>query len=215
MLRAVEAQIQPARHNPRLRLRMVLYFGNHLLRKFRAFLVAASLFQFFLGHWRRIIFRLRGRNEIVNRIRRVFELPGFQRDIHYSARSHIHQHVGFNGCLALCGWRFDLLDDCVVRVRFVGFCKKVVAITQSYSSDGIRLRELDEDRKMRLGRNRIRIAQRYDSRVVGARRLYTSGLFHGRDRFRLREAGNAGSPNQQKNQGESSNLSHGCNTSSL
>ncbi len=104
MLRTVEAQIQSALRDPRLRLRMFLYFGNHVLRNFRPFLVADSLFQFFRRHWRRIIFWVAdrfGRNGVVNRICRVFELPGFQRDIHYSARGHIHQHVRFNWCLAL------------------------------------------------------------------------------------------------------------------
>src|SRR5207244_4491362 len=166
-------------------------------------------------YWRWIIVGLCRGNRVVDRIRRVVEVPGFQRDIDHSARSHIHEHVRFNRCLALCGWGFDLLDDGVVRVRLVGLCKKVVAVTQSDSPDGIRLWELDEDHKMRLSRNRIRIGQRYNSLLGGARRLYTSGLFHSRHRFRLCEAGNASSANQHEAQGESSDSSHGCNTSSL
>ena len=154
-------------------------------------------------------------NRVVNRIRGVVKLPSLQGDVDHVSRGHVHEHVRFNRCLALCGWRFDLLDDGVVRVRLVRLCEKVVAVTESDSPDGIRLWELDEDHEMRLSRNRIRIGQRYNSLLGDARRLYTSGLFHRRHRFRLREAGDTASANQCQPQGESSDLSHGCNTSSL
>src|SRR5947208_11809231 len=155
---------------------MALYFANHLLSKFRPFLFAEFLFQFFLRYWRGIIVGLCRGNRVVNRIRGVVELPGFQRDIDNSARGHVHEHVRFNRRFALCSWRFDLLDNGVVRVRLVGLCEKVVAVTQSDSSDGIPFWELHEDRVMWLSRNRIWVGQRCNTRLGGAGRLYTSGL---------------------------------------